>query len=403
MKIPFVDLKAQHDEVRREIDDAIRDVIDRSCFIGGHYVTSFEREFKHYCRTTHAIGCSSGTDALKLALMAAGVAPGDEVITVSHTFVATAEAVLLVGAHPVFVDIDPERYTMNPEKLAEFLEESADIRDRQTVNTKTLRPIGAILPVHLYGLPAEMESILQLAQKYQIPVIEDACQAHGAIYHMDQGEYRAGSMGLCGAFSFYPGKNLGAMGQAGAVVTNSQKADRDIRIWRDHGQSERYRHISPHGFNARLDAIQAAVLKIKLTRLDDWNSRRRKIAAWYNERLSHIDRIILPREFDDAEHVYHLFVVRINDRDAVRGKLAEYGIATGLHYPVPVHLQKGFEFLGYEKGRLPVTEEVAETVLSLPMYPHLSEQQVRYIAERIKQAVQIVGCRKVSLVTQGLT
>jgi dTDP-4-amino-4,6-dideoxygalactose transaminase len=387
MKVPFADLRAQHDAIREDLDDVIDQVINQSSFVGGENVGSFEREFRDYCQTKHCIGCSSGTDALKLALMAAGVAPGDEVITVSHSFVATAEAIMLVGARPVFVDIDPKRYTMDPQKLREFLEETATIRNYKAVSMETGRRIGAILPVHLYGLSAEMKPILKLARRYNISVIEDACQAHGTIYRMEGSAYKAGSLGLCGAFSFYPGKNLGAMGEAGAVVTNSEKADQDIRVWCDHGRSHRYHHVSPYGWNGRLDAIQAAILRVKLKRLDGWNSMRRRVAGWYRERLDEVDEIMLPHEFEDAEHVYHLFVIRLKHRDAIRKKLMEQDIATGLHYPLPIHRQKGFEFLGYKKGSLPVTEQVAETELSLPMYPHLTQEQVQYVVEGIKRAV----------------
>ena len=387
MKVPFVDLKAQHNEVRDEIISAVTDIIDNSSFVGGPRVERFEKDFAEFCGVKFAAGCANGTDALKLALMAAVVGPGDEVITVSHTFVATAEAILLVGAQPVFIDIDHKRYTMDSQKLKQFLEGTTSIQNSETVNIKTGKRIGAILPVHLYGLTADMAPLLKLAHEYHIPVIEDACQAHGALCHINGENHRAGSLGLCGAFSFYPGKNLGAMGEAGAVVTNSEQANKDIHTWRDHGQSERYHHISPLGWNGRLDAMQAAILRIKLKKLDEWNNRRRQAALWYKEKLSGIDEILLPQGFEDAEHVYHLFVVRVKSRDSIQRRLAEQGVTTGLHYPIPIHLQQGFRYLGYKKGDLPITEEVAENVLSLPMYPHITEEQVEYVCQELKKCV----------------
>ena len=395
MNIPLVDLRAQHDELRAEIDAAVRDIIDRSSFIGGPYVEAFERDFAAYCGVSHAIGCASGTDALKLALMAVGVRPGDVVITVPHTFIATVEAISLVGAHPIFVDIDAATYTMSPARLAEYVETDCRVdSDGRLMDRASGRPVTAIIPVHLYGLPADMDPILALAERHGLKVVEDACQAHGAVYWKteDGGRKaenggRAGTLGDVGCFSFYPGKNLGAMGEAGALVTDDAEIAQRAHILRDHGQRERYVHVSPDGWNGRLDALQAAVLSIKLRKLDEWNEQRRRAARWYNERLSGNERITLPVEPAYGKHVYHLYVVRVPERDRQRERLAEKGVATGLHYPIPLHLQEAYRRLGHRKGDFPVSEEAARSVLSLPMYPHLTEAQVDYICRSLREAL----------------
>jgi dTDP-4-amino-4,6-dideoxygalactose transaminase/acetyltransferase-like isoleucine patch superfamily enzyme len=387
--ISLVDLRAQHDELRVEIEAAIREVVDTSAFIGGERVEAFEKDFAAFCDVRHAVACASGTDALKLALMAAGVRPGDAVVTVPHTFIATVEAITLVGAYPTFVDIDESTYTLSPSRLAEFLEKQCRLgSDGRLINVQSGRPVVAVLPVHLYGLPADMKPILELAERYHLTVIEDACQAHGATYQLDQVEKRAGSLGQTAAFSFYPGKNLGAMGEGGIVTTNDSQMDYHMRIWRDHGQSERHVHISPNGWNGRLDALQCAVLDIKLKKLDEWNVRRRQVAQWYYQRLADLD-ISLPVESTYAKHVYHLYVVRLKDRDRIQAVLAERGVATGLHYPIPLHLQEAYRHLGCREGTFPVSEEAARSILSLPMHPHLTEDQVDYVCRCLRKVLHL--------------
>lgn len=388
MKIPFVDLRAQHDQVRVEVDATIKEIIDNSAFIGGERVSAFERSYAAFCGTTHALACASGTDALRLALMAAGVKPGQEVITVPHTFIATVEAMTMVGAHPAFVDIDGPTYNLDPDRLAEFLADNCQKGDDgYPINGSTGRRVVAVMPVHLYGLPADMAPILHLAREYNLRVIEDACQAHGATYELDGVQRRAGSLSEVAAFSFYPGKNLGAMGEAGAATTSDDEIDFNMRVWYDHGQSERYIHISPDGWNGRLDALQCAVLDIKLEQLAGWNERRRRAAGWYRERLAGDERIVLPVEPAGRKHVYHLFVVRLPDREAVRSALSERGIGVGLHYPIPLHLQAAYENLGWTEGDFPESEAAAKSVLSLPMFPHITEEQVDFVCHALREAL----------------
>jgi len=388
MKVPFVDLTEQHREIRDEIDAAIGEIIDQSRFVGGPQVESFERHFAAYCGTRYAVACKSGTDALKLALMAVGVGKGEEVITVPHTFIATVEAITSVGAHPVFVDIDKATYHMSPDRVAEFLEGECRVeKDGSVVNKNSDRPVVALLPVHLYGLPSDMEPLLALADRFGLKVVEDAAQAHGASYHLDGQEKRTGTFGQVGAFSFYPGKNLGALGEGGAVVTDEQDRDQGMRLWRDHGQSEKYVHVSPDGWNMRLDTLQCAVLSLKLKKLDEWNEKRRQAAQWYRERLQDDDRIVLPVEPSGRKHVYHLFIVRVPNRHQVREELSKHGIGVGLHYPISLHLQKAYQHLGYKRGDLPASEAVAKSILSLPMFPHLLEEQVDYVCRTLTAAL----------------
>ncbi|HWQ16154.1 MAG TPA: DegT/DnrJ/EryC1/StrS family aminotransferase [Roseiflexaceae bacterium] len=384
MHVPFVDLRAQHDELRAEIDASIARLIDTSTFIGGEPVASFEAHFAAYCGTQHAVACANGTDALKLALMACGVRPGHEVITVPHTFIATAEAISLAGAVPVFVDIDGPTYHMDPARLAEFLETRCRRDDDGApVNRESGRRVAAVLPVHLYGLPADMAPILEIARSYGLPVVEDACQAHGATY----GGRRAGALGDAAAFSFYPGKNLGALGEGGAVTTRDARMDRMMRVWRDHGQVERYVHVTPNGWNGRLDSIQCAVLDLKLARLDEWNARRRQVAQWYYELLGGDERIVLPVEPKGRTHVYHLFVVRLPDRERARQDLSERGIGVGLHYPIPLHLQEAYHGMGWGAGDFPESERAAATILSLPMFPHITEAQVEWVCDALIESL----------------
>ncbi len=388
MKVPFADLYAQHQEIQTELEAIFRQMVARSAFVGGAWVTNFEQRFAHFCQTNHAVACASGTDALKLALMAVGVRAGDEVITTPHTFIASTEAILLLGAFPVFVDIDLDSYTLSPHQLAVFLEENGVWGENgRFYNRHTRRPIAAILPVHLYGLPADMTPILELAAHYQLRVVEDACQAHGATYEMAGQVKRAGSLAEVAAFSFYPGKNLGAMGEAGGVTTNSPETAERMKRWRDHGQQEKYIHVEPDGWNARLDSLQCAVLDLKLNYLEKWNQCRRQVAAWYHQFLADDERIILPQEPNGRSHVYHLFVVRLDDRETVRQKLNEQGIGTGLHYPIPLHLQPAYQGWGWQPGDFPATETAASHILSLPMFPHLTQEQVYQVCITLKSAL----------------
>jgi dTDP-4-amino-4,6-dideoxygalactose transaminase len=363
MKVPFLDLKAHHEPIRSELNQAIGEVIDSSAFAGGPFVAAFERDFAAYCDTRFAVGVGNGTDALWLSLLGLGVGPGDEVITVPFTFIATAEAVSFCGARPVFVDIDERTCTMDPA----LLERAITPRTR------------AIIPVHLFGQMAQMDPILEIAQRHRLPVVEDACQAHGALY---KGR-RAGSLGAAGCFSFYPGKNLGALGEAGAVVTNDSELEGKIKMLRDHGQARKYYH-SLIGWNARMDGIQGAVLRVKLKRLETANSGRRAKARVYDELLGGSKAIVTPYVAPDNRHIYHVYAVRVRDRDRVLESLAGKGISCAVHYPVPVHLQEAYRSLGYGEGSFPVAERCAREVLSLPMYPELSQEQIQAVATELK-------------------
>lgn len=360
--IPFVDLKSQYQYLKQDIHRAWDEILDNMHLFLGPNQQAFEQEFAKYCGVNHAVGVSDGTTALQLALLACGVEPGDEVITVSHTFVATAEAVLLVGAKPVFVDIDPVSYTMDVNQ----------IESRITPYTR------AILPVHLYGQCADMDPILSIAAAHKLAVIEDACQAHGAAY---KGR-KAGSMGTAAAFSFYFSKNLGAYGEAGMVTTNDPKVARKLQLLRNHGSEIRYQH-EELGMNGRMDELQAAVLRTKLPYLEEWNDRRRKLAEVYNHALSDCE-VILPTQSSNNEHVYHLYVIRTEERDRMRLFLNENEIGNGVHYPIPVHLQEPYSYFGVPEEGLPVTEAVANQILSLPMYPELTLKQVEQVASLVR-------------------
>ena len=373
MQVPFLDLKIQYKEIEQEVIPMITEAMKNGQFIGGPQVTGFENEFAEFCETDYCVGVNSGTDALRFALMAVGIDNGDEVITVPNTFIATTEAISQVGAKPVFVDIDPDTCNMDPNKLNDYLK----FRNPQSAIRNRVR---AVIPVHLYGQPADMDPILEIAQKSGIAVIEDACQAHGASYK----NRKAGSMGDVGCFSFYPGKNLGAFGEGGAIVTQDKNIADKARMIRDHGQSKKYYH-DVEGYNGRLDAIQAGVLRIKLKRLKGWNNSRRENAQYYDELLSKIPGITLTAETDYASSVYHLYVIQVDDRDGLQEFLNAKGIATGLHYPLPLHLQKAYAHLGYKKGDFPVTENIADRLLSLPMFPELSKQQIEYVVQSIEE------------------
>jgi dTDP-4-amino-4,6-dideoxygalactose transaminase len=383
-KVSFVDLRAQHEEVRPEIEAAIQDIINRSSFIGGSYVNQFEREFAAYLGVAECVGVANGTDALWLGLIAAGVKPGEMVITVPNTFIATVEAITRASANPLFVDIDLLTATMDVGALRRLLEtECTRGEDGQTIHTKTGSMVSAILPVHLYGFPADMEPILALAKEYHLVVIEDACQAQGTRYRMNGEWVRAGSLGVAAGFSFYPGKNLGAMGDAGAVVTNDQEMAQKMRWLRDHGSSEKYIHNTSLGWNSRLDAIQAAILSAKLKKLDEWNQRRRIAAGQYRQALANLP-LELPVEPEYGEHIYHLYVVRAADRESLREGLSAHGIGVGLHYPVPLHLQQAYSHLGLGRGSFPQAECSADTLLSLPMHQALTQDQIEQVAQACK-------------------
>lgn len=343
---------------------SITEVLSRCAFSGGPYVEKFEEEFAAFCGSKWAVGVGSGTEALWLALLGLGVGPGDEVITVPNSFIATAEAITICGAQPVFVDIDAESFTMNPGLLAQAI----------TPRTKV------ILPVHLYGQPADMDPIHAIADRHGIAVVEDACQAHGAEY---KGR-RAGSLGHAACFSFYPGKNLGAYGEAGCIVTKDEQLVKKVKMLRDHGQSRKYYH-NVIGTNGRMDGIQGAVLSVKLKYLNIWNSQRRAHAELYKEKLLGVPGVKVPSEMNYARHVYHVFAVRSTDREQMKSFLQGSGIECGVHYPVPIHLQEAYHTQGQTVGRYPVAELCAEQLLSLPMFPELTESELDYICEEVKR------------------
>ena len=366
MRVPLVDLQAQYSTIKEELRESVLRVLDSQHYIQGPEVEAFEQEFAAACETPYAIAASSGTAALHLALAALGIGPGDEVVTVSHTFIATAESISDTGATPVFVDIDPATYLMDPARLEAAI----------TPHTR------AIVPVHLYGQMADMDALIAIGARYGIPVIEDACQAHGASYR----GRRAGSIGLAGCFSFYPSKNLGAIGEAGAIVTSSPELATAMRTLREHGQSERYIH-DVVGFNYRMAEIQAAALRVKLPYLTHWNACRRAHARRYNQALSRLP-LVTPFEEATGDAVYHLYVVRVEDREAFRASLATQGIDTGVHYPVPVHLQRAYAALGYRPGALPITEAHAQQIVSLPMYAELTDAQIDAVVSAITHALE---------------
>jgi len=367
MHVPFLNLRAAHEPLRAEFISAIHEVIDSSAFAGGPFVASFEADFARFCQTNHAVGLGNGTDALWLSLLALGVGPGDEVITVPSTFLATAEAISFTGAKPVFVDIEERSYTLNPELLEKAI----------TSRTK------AIIPVHLFGQIADMDPIMAIARKHGLPVIEDACQAHGAEYKGRQ----AGSIGDTGCFSFYPGKNLGALGEAGAAVTNNAELAQKIRILRDHGQSQKYHHAVV-GWNARMDGIQAAALRIKLKHLGAGNAARREHARHYDQLLGEVEGVVTPAPTPHGVHVYHVYAIRVAGRDQVLQTLAGRGVSCGIHYPVPVHLQEAYRALGYTRGSFPIAERCADEFLSLPMFPELTAEQVEFVGREVRTCLE---------------
>ena len=382
--IPFLDLVTVHRELRSELHAVLDAALDTASFIGGPMVQEFERDFAEFSGSRFCVGMASGTDALRLALVAAGVKPGDTVVTVPLTFFATTEAISQAGARFDFVDVDARTYTMDPDTLRAYLETKCtlDRRTGRVVSKRTGTPVTAVIPVHLYGQMADMDPILELAARYGLIVIEDACQAHGAEYHSKRAGrwHKAGAMGRAAAFSFYHGKNLGACGEAGAVTTDAEQVARGASMLRDHGQSRKYNH-DMEGYNGRLDAIQAGLLRVKLRHLAKWNEQRRELAKSYDELLADTaGTVILPHVPSWSRPVYHLYVVRVADRERLQKDLTAAGIGTGIHYPIPLHLVKAYETLGFSPGDFPVAEQAASQVLSLPMFPGLSPEQQERVA-----------------------
>ncbi len=366
MKVNFVDLKVQYTAIKKEVDAAIQNIISNTAFTLGAEVEEFENNFARYCNTEFSVGVSSGTNALHLALLACGVGYGDEVILPANTFIATAEAVSHCGAVPVLVDMLDATYNIDVSKIEE------------KVTSKT----RAIIPVHLYGQICDMEAIMSIAKRHNLKVIEDACQAHGAELLSAQNKWeRAGSIGDIGCFSFYPGKNLGAYGDGGAVVTNNAEIAAELKRLRNHGEDSKYVH-SVVGYCDRLHAIQAAILNVKLKKLDEWNQERIENASLYNQLLKETD-VIIPHCGSNAKHVYHLYVIRVKNREGLMKFLASEGVYTGIHYPIPIHLQGAYKGLGYKTGDFPIAEKASEEILSLPMYPELSPSQIQYVVEKI--------------------
>jgi dTDP-4-amino-4,6-dideoxygalactose transaminase len=366
LQVPFLDLRVQHEPLMPQLLEAFQEVTEASAFAGGPYVARFEAEFAAFCQARYALGVGSGTDALWLSLLALGVGPGDEVITTPNSFMATAEAISLCGARPVFVDIDERTYTMDPDQLEAAI----------TLRTQ------AVIPVHIFGQMADMDAIQSIVRRHGTPVVEDACQAHGAEY---KGR-KVGTLGVAGCFSFYPGKNLGAFGEAGAVVTDEPELRSRVQVLRDHGQAAKHLH-SAIGWNARMDGIQAAVLSLKLKRLAAANAARRRHAQLYDQLLASDPRIVRPMAAPHNLHVYHIYAIRVQDRDGVLQRMAARGVNCGVHYPVPIHLQKAYSFLGLRPGSFPVAERCARELLSLPMYPELSPEQIRFVAEVLKECL----------------
>jgi dTDP-4-amino-4,6-dideoxygalactose transaminase len=392
--IPFLDLVTPHVELKQELTEVFRQALHTAGFIGGPAVENFEKAFASFCDTSYSAAVSSGTDALRFALIASGIKPGDVVVTVPNTFIATTEAISQAGALPEFVDINESTYNMDPAKLAAYLETQCTVTDAGTlVSRRSGRPVRGVVPVHLYGQMADMDPILELAALYRLVVIEDACQAHGAEYFSRKHNrwMKAGSMGRAAAFSFYPGKNLGACGEGGAVTTNDEAIANTVKMLRDHGQAKKYYH-DMEGYNGRLDAIQAGILHAKLAHLSKWNTHRRERAAEYKRLfLAAEPVVVLPEEPSWSRAVYHLYVVRAADRDGLMDHLKKMGIGTGIHYPIPLHRQKAYTSLSYQPGDFPTSENAAAEILSLPMYPQLTAEQQAQVVREILQFAQIVA------------
>jgi dTDP-4-amino-4,6-dideoxygalactose transaminase len=391
VQIPFVDLILPGSELQEELLEVFRTALRTGTFVDGSMVEDFEREFAQYCGTRHCVGVSSGTDALKLALIATGVKPGDVALTVPNTFIATAEAISHAGARPDFIDVDERTYSMDWMTLKRHLETQCyeNLATGKLFDKRTQRPVTAVVPVHLYGQMADMDPILEIAERYHLIVVEDACQAHGAEYFSNKENRwkKAGSMGRAAAFSFHPGANLGACGEAGAVTTDDGEVAQEIRILREHGETQRYYHDT-EGYNARLDAIQAGILQIKLRHLSDWNKKRREDAFCYHGFLTSVlDNITIPSEPSWARSAYHLYVIRADNRDELKSYLLAANIPTKIHYPVPLHRQKAYRTLRYKLGDFPITERITSEILSLPIYPQLEFDQQYRVAQRVVEFV----------------
>ncbi len=366
MNVPFLDLKAQYKSIYDEVNLAIQEVLDNTAYAGGPFVREFEKNYAKYCDCKFAIGVSSGTSAIWLTLLAMSIGPGDEVITVPNTFIATVEAISFTGAKPVFVDVDEKTYNMDPQKL-----ESA-------ITTKT----KAVIPVHLYGQMADMDPIIEIARRHHLYVLEDSAQAQGAKY---KGK-KAGSLGDAGCFSFYPGKNLGAYGEAGAIVTNNRQIAERVKMLRDHGQPQKYCH-DYIGWNSRMDGIQGAVLNVKLKYIDQWNKKRRDHATLYSRLLSGTDSIVLPFVPEPAEPIFHIYAIRMKNRDVMLESLKENQVHCGIHYPISIHLTKAYQFLNLPRGSFPVAEQIADEELSLPMFPELTIDQIQYVVNALRKVI----------------
>jgi len=386
--IPFLDLIAPHEKIKNQLIEVLSEAVSSGHFVGGAAVETFEKDFASFCGTSWCVGVNSGTDALRFALIMAGIRPGSMVITVPNTFIATTEAITQAGAIPAFVDVDDKTFNMDPQLVVKFLEQHCnyDTTKGETIHRSTGRTVSALLPVHLYGQPADMDSLQDIADRYKLIVLEDACQAHGADYFSRKKNKwcRAGTLSTAAAFSFYPGKNLGALGEGGAVTTDDADIAERIRILREHGSKKKYYH-SMEGYNGRLHALQAGFLSKKLPLLQGWNDERRQRAKYYNRVLAGIPGLVTPFEPDWSRANYHLYIIKINHRDALQQYLTEKGIGSGLHYPLPLHLQEAYRHLNYHEGDFPVTEAAAKRILSLPMYPTLKKEQQECVAEAIKK------------------
>lgn len=384
--VPFLNLGLIHHPYKDEFKEVFSQALETGRFIGGPMVEGFEADFAEFCNTKHCVGLSSGTDAVRFALIASGVKKNDIVITVPNTFIATTEAISQANAEIAFVDIDEQTYNMSPAKLKEYLENKCELKNGKTINKENGKTVSAVVPVHLYGQVANMDEIMEIAEEYNLIVVEDACQAHGAKYFSKKHDkwLTAGSIGNAAAFSFYPGKNLGAFGEGGAVTTNDEKIANYIKKIRDHGQARKYIH-DIEGYNGRLDAIQAGVLKIKLSHLADWNEQRFSAAKKYTELLSSNDKITTPHVPETSKPVFHLYIIRINNRDKLQSFLGDKNIGSGLHYPIPLHLQEAYANLGYNKGDFPITEKIADEILSLAMFPGLTDEQVQNVVNGIEE------------------
>jgi len=382
MKVPFMDLKRQYLSIKEEIDGAIQNTIDSCAFVSGSKVKKFEKDFAAYCGVEHAIGVSSGTSALYVALRALGIGQGDIMITVPYTFVATVEAITMTGARPIFIDVDEKSYNISITEVKNYIEKTCtwNVSDSTLTDKQTGFKVRGVVPVHLYGQMSDMDEIMEIAKAYNLLVLEDAAQAHGASYR----DRKAGTIGHAGAFSFYPSKNLGAFGQGGAVITNDAHLAERARMFIDHGSGRRYYHTF-EGWNFKMDGFQAAVLDVKLKHLDNWNSARQSHARTYNELLKDVADVIAPNKMVDREHIYHLYVIRVKDRDSLQNHLKNAGVGSLIHYPITVHKQEAYQYLGYKAGDFPNSEECANTVLSLPMFPELTTEEVEYVCKKIEE------------------